>query len=73
MITKDEIKIGLKFIPISGKRKDKKIHTIEDIHTTYNSKNELVKTRFVVSYDYIGQRLTNYDTCIVTIQRAEKV
>ena len=73
MISKEDIKIGLKFIPNTGKRKDKKIHTIEDIYNTYNSKNELIKTRYVVSHDYIGQKLTNYDTCIVTIQKAEKL
>lgn len=73
MIPKEEIKIGLSYIPRTGKRKDKTVYTIEDIYKTYNSKNELVKTRFISSYNYIGQKLINYDTCIVTIQMAEKI
>ena len=73
MIDKKYIKIGLQFIPITGRKKAKTIYTIEDIYKTYNSKNELVKTRYVTSKNYIGQKLLNYDTSIVTIQRSEKI
>ena len=69
-MTPEQIKIGLKYIPQTGKKKDDTVYTVEDIYKTYNSKNELVKTRYVVSKNYIGQKLLNYDTCIVTIQRA---
>lgn len=73
MIPKSEIKIGLKFKKDTGRKKDNKVYTIEDIYKTYNSKNEIVKIRYVISCDYIGQKLYDYDTSIVTIQRSIKI
>jgi len=70
MIPKKDIKIGLEFIPIGKKRKPYKLI---DIYKTYNSKNEIVKTRYVCEYYFVGQKVTDYDICIVTIQRAEKI
>jgi hypothetical protein len=34
---------------------------VTDILTTYNSKNELVKTRYVSTHEFMGQTVTEYD------------
>lgn len=52
------------------KAKEKTLFTVEDIHTTFNSKGEQVKTRYVVSHVFMGQKVTQYDVLKVTIQRA---
>jgi len=42
---------------------------IVDILKTYNSKGELVKTRYVAAHQFIGQTVTDYDVCAVSIAR----
>lgn len=69
MIAREDIKIGLKFIRPHTKRKD--VETITDILKTYNSKGELVRTRYVATHDFMGQMITDGDIVIVSIQRAE--
>lgn len=48
-----------------GKRKD--LCTVIDILKTYNSKGELVKTRYVSTHDFMGQTVTSYDVVATTI------
>lgn len=44
--------------------------TVTDILKTYNSKNELVKVRYVATHELIGQVVTDYDVVETTILRA---
>ncbi len=46
-----------------------KICTVIDIFKTYNSKGELVKTRYVSTHDVLGQVVTSYDVPEVSIAR----
>ena len=59
--------IGTKFIA-QGKRKD--IETITEILKTYNSKNELVKTEYIVEHDFLNQKVTHV-VCETTLKLAE--
>lgn len=43
--------------------------TIVDIHTTTNSAGEVVKVRHVATHAFLGQTITDYDVCDVTIAR----
>ena len=61
-----EITIGTKFIRQGRKRKD--IETVIDIYKTYNSKGELVKTRYVSEKEFMGQTLRDYDVLSTTIK-----
>ena len=67
MSTKKEIIIGTQFIP-RGKRQD--VCTVTDILKTYNSKNELVRTEYISTHEFMGQIINRVD-CAVTIQRGE--
>lgn len=65
-ITPEQITIGTKF------KKPGQVHrigTVIDIHKTYNSKNELVKTRYVATHSFLNQIVTDYDVVAVTIQK----
>jgi len=46
-----------------------KTWTVIDILKTYNSKNELVKLRYVATHQLMGQPITDYDVVPVTISR----
>lgn len=61
------IEIGTKF---TQQRKHAKEQTVIDIYTTYNSKNEIVKVRYVCAHVTIGQRVIDYDVVKTTILRA---
>jgi len=63
----NEITIGTKFIKEG--RKIKQVETVVDIYKTYNSKGELVKTRYVSEHEFMGQKLRDYDVVAVTIKR----
>lgn len=63
-----KFKIGLQFTRVTGKRKD--LETIIDILKTYNSKNELVKLRYVTTHYFMNQLITDRDVLELTIQRA---
>jgi hypothetical protein len=65
-ISKDQITIGTKFM--SG-GKASRLCTVVDILKTYNSKNELVKTSYQATHEFLGQIVTDHDVCAVTIQR----
>lgn len=41
--------------------------TVVDIHTTYNSKGELVKIRYVSTHEFMGQTLADTDVVETTI------
>lgn len=69
MIKREDIKIGLKFVRPHTKRKD--VEMVTDVLKTYNSKGELVKTRYVATHEFMGQKVTDSDIVIVSIQRAE--
>lgn len=64
-ITKEDIKIGMKFL--SG-GKNKRLCTVIDILKTYNSKNELVKTTYLEQHEFCGQKVKSEVSC-VTVQR----
>lgn len=49
--------------------KHKRLCTVVDKWQTYNSKGELVKTRYVSTHDFLGQVVFDYDVCEVTILR----
>lgn len=59
--------IGQQFKPVG---KDY-ICTIVDILKTYNSKNELVKIRYVATHIFSGQLVTDYDVLDSTIARGK--
>ena len=49
--------------------KHPKICTVVDRLETYNSKGELVKTRYVSEHEFLGQTVTDNDVVPVTILR----
>lgn len=49
--------------------KHPRLCTVIDILKTYNSKNELVQTRYVATHDFLGQLMTDKDVCTTTIAR----
>jgi len=59
-----DIKIGTIY-----KDRDGKSCRVVDIWRTYNANADLIKTRYVVEKDYMGQKVTDYDVVAVTIQR----
>jgi hypothetical protein len=61
----NEYKIGTKYTP-KGKNY---VCTVTDILKTYNSKIQLVRIRYVSSHEFMGQTVTEYDVCGVTIAR----
>lgn len=46
-----------------------RICTVTDILQTYNSKNELVKIRYVATHEFMGQIVTDHDVVDATIAR----
>ena len=61
-----EYAIGTQYTP-NGKVK--RLCTVTDILKTYNSKGELVRTRYVATHDFCGQLVTDYDVVAPTIGR----
>ena len=47
--------------------KHPKFCTVTDIHRTFNSKNELVKCRYVATHKLLDQIVTDYDVIETTI------
>lgn len=47
--------------------KQPRLCTVVDILRTYNSANELVKTRYVAQHEFMGQVVTDRDVCATTI------
>jgi hypothetical protein len=61
-----EYPIGTRFM--SGGKHAREC-VVVDILKTYNSKNELVKTRYMATHKFLGQTVTDHDVCNVTIAR----
>ena len=59
-----EYAIGTKF---KSRGKSPRLCTVIDILKTYNSKSELVKTRYVATQEFMGQVVTDYDLPAATI------
>jgi len=51
------------------RHKKPRICTVVDKLETYNSKGELVKTRYVSEHEFLGQIVTDYDVVPTTILR----
>jgi hypothetical protein len=62
----NEIQIGQRF-KTQGKHPKECIVT--DIHKTYNSKGELVKTSYVAEHEFLGQLVKSHDLARATIIR----
>ena len=60
-----DIEIGTKY---STRGKAPRECEVVDIWKTYNSKGELVKTRYVATHKFMGQVVTDYDVVKTTIQ-----
>ena len=50
-------------------RKYPYVCTVTDILRTYNSRDELVKVRYVAQHDFAGQPVTDSDVLPITIAR----
>lgn len=61
--------IGQKYKPVG--RKHAQVCTIIDIYKTFNSKGELVQTRYVSEHEFMGQLVKNYDVIETTIARGK--
>lgn len=64
-----EYAIGTQYTP---QGKEKSLCTVIDILKTYNSKGELVRTRYVAIHEFCNQIVTNYDVVAPTIARGLK-
>lgn len=43
--------------------------TVDEVFKTYNSKGELCRVTYLVSHQFVGQRVSEHDVCAVTIAR----
>ena len=59
-----DYEIGTKF---KTRGKAPRFCEVVDVLKTYNSKGELVKTRYVATHDFMGQKVTDYDLVATTI------
>ena len=62
--------IGYQF---KSRGKYPKTCTVTDILKTYNSKNELVKVRYVATHQFINQIITDYDVPETTLLMSRKI
>jgi len=63
--------LGTQFTLRRGKNITKQATVIDWLHT-YNTKDELVKMRYVVQYDGpLGQKMVDRDVCHTTIKMAQ--
>jgi hypothetical protein len=63
-MTSEDIKIGTQYI-----RDSENVSTVVDVLTTYNSKGEVVRRRYVAERNFCGQTLTDRDVLPITILR----
>ncbi len=61
-----DYRIGTKF---KTRGKVPRLCTVTDILKTYNSRGELVETRYVATHEFMGQAITDRDVVNVTIAR----
>ena len=64
-------KVGTKFIRRNSKRND--IETIQDIYTTRNIKNSIVKQVYVTSHEFLGATVYNHEVPLATVARGKIV
>jgi len=64
----NEYPIGYKY---KTRHKNPRECTIVDILKTYNSKNELVKIRYVATHLFMNQIITDYDVVAASIAMGE--
>lgn len=64
-------KIGTVFTRTKGDAE--RVLTVVDTLTTFNSRNEIVKLRYVCTYEYMGQTMHDYDVTDTEIARATAV
>lgn len=60
-----DYKIGTKY---KTRGKHPRVCTIIDVYKTYNTKNELVKTRYVSTHEFMGQTITDNDVYPTTVK-----
>jgi len=63
---KPQFEIGTKF---TNRTNRKDICTVTDILTTRNSKDEVVRIRYVATHEFMGQTVTNNEVPQLTIAR----
>jgi len=68
-MSNSDFQIGLKFIPPG---KHPREHIIIDIHKTFNSKSELVRTEYVCEHVFCGQKVKSTH-CYTTIARSKHI
>ena len=61
--------IGLKFTMKRGKQSSRECEIIDHLTTT-NAAGEVVKFRYAIAYDFMGQRMVDRDIVKTTIDRA---
>jgi hypothetical protein len=59
-----DYEIGTKF---KTRGKAPRFCEVVDIFKTYNSRGELIKTRYVATHNFLGQCVTDYDVSKTTI------
>ena len=65
-----DIAIGTKFHKV-GRMDIDRVYTVIDIHKTYNTKGEMVKTRYVAESEFCGQTVIENDILKTTILRGK--
>jgi hypothetical protein len=56
--------IGTQF---KSRGKHPRLYTVIDIHRTYNAAGEMVKLRYVATFELMGQKVTDYDVVETSI------
>lgn len=59
-----EFEIGTHYINSKNR-----LCVIKDILKTFNSKGELIKTRYVAEHDFMGQKIEDNDVLHISIQK----
>lgn len=60
--------IGTQFL---SAHKHPRLCTVIDVLKTYNSKDELVRVRYVASHPFMGQNIIDGDVCDTTIAKGK--
>ena len=71
MIGENDMSKNLICVKYKTRGKHPRLCTVVDKLETYNSKGELVKTRYVSEYTFLGQTVTDRDVLDITILRGE--
>ena len=72
MTTEQRFQIGTRYLTRgSNPRKPPLVHTVVDVHRTFNSRGELVKLRYVSEHIFCGETIKEFDVCDTTIARGD--